>query len=206
MLRFPKSSKTYKCNILKIFVYFCIRVKARTFSNCKYTTFTGNMNILDIILLICFIPALVQGFRKGFISQVIAIISIIAGVWLSFRFASYVSVWLGQYIQGSEQVMKVVAFALIFIAVAAALALLGKLLEGTIRLVMLGWLNRLLGTAFSLLKAGLIVGLVIMAFCPLNDSFNFVSKETLDQSVLFPPLKDLAYTVFPYLKELLSLK
>ncbi len=161
------------------------------------------MNILDIILLICFVPALIQGFRKGFISQVIAIISIIAGVWMSARFATMVSGWLGQYIEGSEQVMKVVAFALIFIAVIAVLAVVGKLLEGVIKLVMLGWLNRLLGVVFALLKAGLIIGLVIMAFCSLNNTFQFVSEETLNSSVLFPPLKDLAYSVFPYLKDLL---
>lgn len=161
------------------------------------------MNILDIILLICFVPAVVQGFRKGFISQVIAIISIIAGVWLSVQFASPVTAWLAQYIQGSEQVLKVVSFALIFIAVAAGLAILGKLIEGTMKLIMLGWLNRLLGVIFSLIKAGLIVGLVIMAFCSLNNTFNFVSEETLSQSVLFPPLKNMAYTVFPYLKDLL---
>ena len=153
------------------------------------------MNILDIILMICFVPALVQGFRKGFISQVIAIISIIAGVWLSFRFATIVSGWLGQYIQGSEQVMKVTAFALIFLAVIAVLALIGKFLEGTVKLIMLGWLNRLLGVVFSLLKAGLIVGLVIMAFCSLNNTFRFVSEDVLNSSVLFPPLKDMAYTV-----------
>ncbi len=162
------------------------------------------MNILDIILLICFVPALIQGFRKGFISQVIAIISIIAGVWMSVRFANMVSVWIAQYIQGSEQVLKIVAFALIFIAVIAVLALLGKLIEGTIKLIMLGWLNRLLGVLFSLLKAGLIIGLAIMAFCALNDTFKFVSEETLNSSVLFPPLKNLAYSVFPYLKELLT--
>lgn len=161
------------------------------------------MNILDIILLICFIPAVVQGFSKGFISQVIAIVSIIAGVWMSFHFATMVSGWLGQYIQGSEQVLKIVAFTLIFIAVIAVLALLGKFLEGTVKLIMLGWLNRLLGVVFSLLKAGLIVGLAIMAFCSLNNTFQFVSEETLNSSILFPPLKDLAYTVFPYLKELL---
>ena len=160
------------------------------------------MNILDIILLICFVPAVVQGFRKGFISQVIAIISIIAGVWLSFRFATIVSGWLGQYIQGSEQVMKIVAFARIFIAVIAVLTLVGKLLEGTVKLIMLGWLNRLLGVVFSLISAGLIVGLVIMAFCSLNNTFQFVSEDVLNSSVLFPPLKDMAYTVFPYLKEL----
>ena len=161
------------------------------------------MNILDIILLICFVPAVVQGFRKGFISQVIAIISIIAGVWLSVQFASPVTAWLAQYIQGSEQVLKVVSFALIFIAVAAGLAILGKLIEGTVKLIMLGWLNRLLGVIFSLIKAGLIVGLAIMAFCSLNNTFNFVSEETLSQSVLFPPLKNMAYTIFPYLKDLL---
>ena len=161
------------------------------------------MNILDIILLICFVPALVQGFRKGFISQVIAIISIIAGVWLSVQFASPVTAWLAQYIQGSEQVLKVISFALIFIAVITGLTLLGKLIEGTVKLIMLGWLNRLLGVALSFVKAGLIVGLVIMAFCSLNNTFQFVSEDVLNQSVLFPPLKKTAYTVFPYLKDML---
>jgi membrane protein required for colicin V production len=161
------------------------------------------MNIVDIILLICFVPAVVQGFRKGFISQVIAIVSIIFGAWVSFRFTSETSVWLGQYIQGSEQMLKVVSFALIFITVIVGLALLGKLLEGAVKLVMLGWLNRLLGVVFSLLKAGLIVGLAIMLFCSLNNTFGLVSEEVLCESVLFPPLKNLAYTIFPYLKELL---
>ena len=164
------------------------------------------MNILDIILLICFIPAAIQGFQKGFISQVIAIISIIEGVWLSVQFASEVTVWLAQYIQGSEQVLKVVSFALIFIAVIAGLALLGRLVEGTVKLIMLGWLNRLLGILFSFLKCGLIVGLVIMAFSSLNSTFHFVEEAELAKSTLYPPLKDLAYKVFPYLKELLFWK
>lgn len=164
------------------------------------------MNILDIILLICIVPALVQGFRKGFISQVIAIISLIAGVWLSARFSTAVSAWIAQYIQGSEQILNIVAFTLIFFVVIAALAAIGKILEGTIKLVMLGWLNRLLGVIFSFLKATLIIGLIIMAFCSLNNTFNLVSEDVLNQSVLFPPLKDAAYTVFPYLKDLLTWK
>ena len=113
------------------------------------------------------------------------------------------TVWLAQYIQGSEQVLKVVSFALIFIAVIAGLALLGRLVEGPVKLIMLGWLNRLLGVVFSLVKASLIVGLIIMAFCSLNNTFQFVSEDVLNQSVLFPPLKNMAYTVFPYLKDLL---
>lgn len=163
------------------------------------------MNILDIILLICFIPALVQGIRKGFIAQAISIISIIAGIWASARFANAVTAWVSQYISASEQVLKIIAFALILIVVFLVLAALGKILEGMFKLVMLGWLNKLLGVVFALLKTGLIVGLVIIAFNSLNDTFDFVKQSVLNDSVLYPPLKKLAYEVFPYLKDMLTL-
>lgn len=163
------------------------------------------MNILDIILLICFIPAVVQGLRKGFIAQAISIISIIVGVWASARFANIVSAWIGQYITASEQVLKVVAFALILIVVFFILGIIGKALEGVFRLVMLGWLNKLLGVVFALLKTGLIVGLAIMAFDSLNATFHIVKEPVMAESVLYPPLKKIAYEVFPYLKDMLTL-
>ena len=163
------------------------------------------MNILDIILLVCFVPAIFQGIRKGFIAQAVSIISIVLGIWASARFANIVSSWIAQYITASEQVLKVVAFALILLLVFLALAALGKMLEGMFKLVMLGWLNKLLGVIFALLKTGLIVGLVIIAFSSLNDNFRFVQESVLNESVLYPPLKKLAFEVFPYLKDMLTL-
>ena len=161
------------------------------------------MSIVDIILLICFIPAIISGIRKGFISQVISIVSIIAGVWVSYEFSTQVGTWLGQHIEATDNVLKLISFGVIMIAVFAGLALLGKLLEGLINFVMLGWVNRLLGVVFALLKTGLIVGLLIMVFCSLNNNLNLVSDEVLADSVLFTPLKNIAYTVFPYLKSLI---
>lgn len=163
------------------------------------------MNILDIILLVCFVPAIFQGIRKGFIAQAVSIISIVLGIWASARFANIVSSWIAQYITASEQVLKVVAFALILVLVFLALAALGKMLEGMFKLVMLGWLNKLLGVIFALLKTGLIVGLVIIAFSSLNENFRFVQESVLNESVLYPPLKKLAFEVFPYLKDMLTL-
>ena len=164
------------------------------------------MNILDIILLICFIPAIFQGLRKGFIAQAVSIISIIAGIWASARFANIVSEWVASYITASEQVLKVVAFALILVVVFIALAAFGKMLEGMFKLVMLGWLNKLLGLIFALLKAAIITGLLIMAFSSLNDTFHFVQDQVLNESVLYPPLKKAAFEIFPYLKDMLTLK
>ena len=161
------------------------------------------MNIIDIILLICFIPAVIQGIRKGFISQVISIVSLVFGIWMSARFASAVSAWLAQWITASGHVLEIVAFALILVVVFLVLGALGKLLEATIKLIMLGWLNKLLGVVFALLKTGLIVGPVIMAFSSLNDTFSHVKPETLSQSVLYSPLKNTDNEVFPYLRDII---
>ena len=70
---------------------------------------------------------------------------------------------------------------------------------------MLGWLNRLLGVIFALLKTGLIVGLAIMAFDSINNTFKFVQESVMESSILYPPLKSLAYEIFPYIKDMLTL-
>ena len=185
---------------------FAGETSLRIFSICKYTHFRREMNILDIIILTCFVPAVVQGLKKGFVSQVLSILSILLGVYISFRFSSMVGSWLAQYIEGSEQVLKVIAFALILLGVAAALAALSKLIEGILKIVMLGWLNKLLGVAFSLLKCSLIIGLAILLFNSFNETFRVVSEDTLNSSALYLPIKNLADTVFPYLKELIFWK
>ena len=164
------------------------------------------MNILDAIILICLIPAIIQGLRKGFISQAISIVSVIVGIWASARFANMVTEWVSQYITASEQVLKIIAFALILILVFIALGLLGRLLESILNFAFLGWVNKLLGVVFSLMKAFLILGLLILAFNSLNNSFGMVKPEIIEDSVLYDPVKNLADTIFPYIKNMLSLK
>ena len=82
------------------------------------------MNILDIIILICLVPSIIQGLRKGFISQAISIVSIVAGVWASANFANLVSDWLAQYLEAPEQVLRIVSFAVIMIVVFIILGLM----------------------------------------------------------------------------------
>lgn len=162
------------------------------------------MNVLDIILLICFVPAIITGIRKGFIAQVFSIISIVAGVWLSFRFSELLSGWIGKWIQASHALLQIMAFIVILILVIIAFTALSKLLEATVKIILLGWLNKLLGVVFAILKYVLIIGLVIVAFDWINSELGLVKKSVLDSSVLYRPLQHAADTIFPYFKGLLS--
>ena len=161
------------------------------------------MSTPDIIILICFLPAIISGITKGFIEQVIALVSLILGAWLAFKFSTVVSDWLKPYFEVSETVMNVISFVVIMVAVVLVLFVLSKILTGMTKLVMLGWLDRLLGLVFALLKAGLIIGILIILFDTLNVKFEFVEEKVLDESVLYAPIRDIAYMIFPYLKELL---
>ena len=163
------------------------------------------MNILDIIILICLSPSLVQGLRKGFISQANAIISIIAGVWASAKFANVLGVQLAEYITASEQVLKIISFAIILIVTFIILGLLAKMLEGLLNLVTLGWVNKLLGGVFAIIKGILILGLIFSAVTSLNASMQLFKPEVLSESVLYPIVTAIADTIFPYIKAIFTL-
>lgn len=161
------------------------------------------MSTPDIIILICFLPAVISGIKNGFIEQVVALVSLVLGAWLAFKFSNVVGEWLKPYLEVSETVLHVISFAVIMIAVVLVLFVLGKILTGLTKLVLLGWLDRLLGLVFALLIAGLLIGIGIILFDTLNVKFGFVDEAILDKSVLYGPIRDIAYMVFPYLKELL---
>lgn len=162
------------------------------------------MNILDIIILLCLVPAIVQGLRKGFISQAISIISIIAGMWASAKFADVVAGWVSQYITAPDQAIRLTAFAIVLVGVFLLLALISKALEGIIKLVMLNWLNRLLGVVFSAAKCILILGLLVTVFNSLNVTFGLVKPEVLSDSLLYSFIQNVSDMIFPYLKSLLT--
>jgi len=161
------------------------------------------VNVIDIIILICCVPALIQGFRKGFISQAVALVSLVLGAWLAFKFCEPVGEWIKGIADVNGVILQVISFTLIFLAVYLALLLIGKLAQKVVKVVMLGWLDRLLGMTFGLLKVLLIIGLVIICIDAINSTLPVIPSETLEGSVLYDPIKTVADVVFPYLKELI---
>ena len=85
------------------------------------------MCVLDIILSLCLIIALVQGLLKGFTEQVIALVSIIAGTWIAFKFSKLVCNLIQPYLNASEKFLYVLVFILMVALVICLFHLLGKI-------------------------------------------------------------------------------
>ena len=161
------------------------------------------MSVLDIILLVCFIPALITGISKGFIQQAAGLASVILGTWLAFKFSEKLSVLMAPGLNLDEKWLHVISFAIILIITILLLALVGKILSGVLELATLGWVNRVLGFIFAIFKAALLLGLVISIFENFNARWELVRPELLKGSPVYIALKGFALKVFPYLKSLI---
>ncbi|MBR1927164.1 MAG: CvpA family protein [Bacteroidales bacterium] len=164
------------------------------------------MNIIDIIILCCVVPAAIRGISKGFVSQAFSLVALIAGAWLSFKFSGTVGDWLVSFVELPTSVLHVIAFALILLVVMLVVHIAGKAVEKVLKVVMLGWLNKLLGAVFAILKAGLVVGLIIILFDSINSAIPLARESTINGSILYHPTKDVADMIFPYLRELIFKK
>lgn len=162
------------------------------------------MATIDIIIVILLVPAVFQGLTKGFMSQAIALVSVIAGAWLAFHFSEKICGFIAPYLgEISPTVLHIVGFVLIFTLVVFLLYLVGGLLKKIIKFAMLGWIDKLLGIILALLKISFVIGILIILFNSLNNTYGWVDEAKLSESILYGPFKDAAYKVFPYLKALL---
>lgn len=162
-----------------------------------------SLNILDIILLVCFIPALVNGFRKGLADQIISIASLFLGVFLAYRWAVGLSIELAPYFMTTDPaLLKILSFFIILVLVFVIMKIIGALVNKLLKITTLKWLDSLLGLFFSILVAAIVIGLLLMGLTWLNSKVNFISKDVLEASGVYQWLTELTNKIFPYLKGL----
>ena len=165
------------------------------------------MSALDIIILVCLIPAVYQGITKGFVSQAVSLVSVILGSWMAFHSSNAACTALAPSLpDASPVVMHIATFLIFFLLYALVFTLIGKLIEKILKFATLGWLNRLLGFVLSIVTGLMVISLLLVLFTAINNSFELVSKETLAASVLYQPLYDFGAAFFPYMKAILFSK
>ena len=154
------------------------------------------VNWLDILLVLPLAVGLVRGLMRGLISEVIAFAVVILGV-LGARFgAPPFSAWLLKQFAWPQGVCDVVAYTLVFLAVAILLSIIAKLLTKFMRAIHLGWANRLAGGLFGVLKYGILVLIVVFAMDRTNAHFHWLDKSpVVKTSVLYPHAVKITHTI-----------
>ena len=159
------------------------------------------MNYIDIIIAIPLLWGLYKGFTKGIILEAATLIALGLAIWGAVKFHDFVTVWMRESLNWTSKYMPVISFALIFIGVLVLVFAIAKLLEKIIKAVALGFLNKLAGGIFGILKFGLILSVIIFLLNAIEKNYSFIPPDVKNKSVLYEPVGKIAPLIIPGLKD-----
>ena len=160
------------------------------------------MNYFDIAISIVLVWAFYSGFKKGLVYMIFSFISIIIGLYAAIHFSYLTIDKLGDYIDKDPAQLKIIAYILTFIIVFGLMYLIGKILDKLLSAVALGFVNKIAGGALSVAIKVIVLSLAFWMFDQANQTFTIVKQETLDDSTLYNPIKNLAPVILVNLKNL----
>ncbi len=157
------------------------------------------MNVLDIIFAVPLLWALYRGFRKGLVYMVASLTALVLGVLGAMRFHGTTGSVLQEWFNINPDHLNMVAFAVTFILIVLVVHLAAFLVDKLIKAVALSFINRAAGMVFGLFTVAFVISIVLMPIDAANRKNGFISKETIEGSLLYTPLTKLAPAIFPYL-------
>ena len=157
------------------------------------------MNFLDIILIIPIIWLAYKGFRKGLIIELTSLLALILGVYISYYFSNYTADFLRDMFNVGKKYMSILSFAVTFIVVVIAVFAIGKMLEKFIDIILLGFINKIAGSFFGILKAVFVFSVIIYIINGFDHNHNIISNKLRDNSLLYNPISSVAEIILPKL-------
>lgn len=154
------------------------------------------MSFLDIVLGLLLGYGLYKGLKNGIFVEIASIIALIAGIFGAIHFSYIAGNYLHQNMQWDERYINITAFIITFIAIVLVVHLAGKFLTKIADFAMLGLLNKIAGALFGMLKVAVILGAILIFFDRVNSSVGLVKSETIENSVLYEPVKEIGAFVF----------
>ncbi len=154
------------------------------------------MSFLDIVIGLLLIYGLYKGLKNGLFIELASIIALIAGIYGAIHFSYIAGDYLSKNMEWNVRYINLVAFIITFIIIVLVVHLAGKLLTKVADFAMLGLLNKLAGAIFGALKVAVILGALLVFFDRANSSIHFIKKESLEESVLYGPVKEIGELVF----------
>ena len=160
------------------------------------------MSFIDIVFTALLGYALYNGLKNGLFVEIASFGSLIIGIFVAIKFSHIIRLALEDSIKVNPKYIEIIAFAITFLlVVVVGIHLLAKFFTSILSLAYLGWLNKLGGAVFSLLKTILMLSVVISLFQKININHIIVKEETLNNSIFYNPIQEVSKFMYPSLEK-----
>lgn len=139
------------------------------------------MNPFDIFIIIVVGYSIIRGLFRGLVKEVSSIIGVLGGFYAAYSYYPMVAKLLTGIIKDPSY-LSILSFLIIFCGILIVISILGVVIKYLLNVAFLGWIDRICGVGFGLIKGVLIVTVIFIILT------TFLSKGTplIKKSILAP--------------------
>ena len=145
---------------------------------------------IDIILIIALIAFTVHGFSKGFISKLLSLAAILAGIIMAAKYSKDIALIVQGAVGGSEMTDGIIGIVLLFALLLLIASLLTKMFK---KVSILQIWDKFWGAIFGLLEGVLMLSILLLILSIFDIP---ASGQSLDRSFMYKPVKNFAAIVY----------
>ena len=126
------------------------------------------MNPFDIFIIIIIGYSIVRGLFRGLVKEVSSIIGVLGGFYAAYSYYPMLAKLLSGLIVNPSY-LNILSFLIIFCGVLIIISILGVVVKYLLNVAFMGWVDRICGFGFGLIKGVLIITvlfIILTAFLP----------------------------------------
>lgn len=139
------------------------------------------MNLIDFLILIPIVYFAYRGFANGFIKEVLSIVGIILGVFLTFQYMDPVSTTIKPLFEEGASFVPFISAIIIFVGTLSLVHLVAYISKKFLETIKLNFVNRIAGAVFGFLKSGIVVSAILLILA----GFSIPSEEARKSSATY---------------------
>jgi len=162
------------------------------------------MNWLDIVIIVVAVLLGLAGLRQGIIKTVFGIAGLIVGIVLAGRYYDELAALLSS---SGATWANIAAYVVILIATLIVAGVVGHFVAKLVHIVLLGWLDRLVGCVLGVVIGGLLCAAVLAIVGKYYPGTAVVISQSVIAKFLmagFPLLLDLLPREFDFIRDFFS--
>ncbi len=159
----------------------------------------NSVNYIDMILAVPLLWFCYKGFKNGIIVEIASLLALVLGIYGAYHFSGFAAKILTDNVGLETEYISLISFGITFIGIVIIVHLISKLVDRLVKAVALGFVSRILGLVFGVVKFAFIFSILLTLLNRFDKNNDIVSSDLKETSFLYKPISEFAPMVFPYL-------
>lgn len=134
--------------------------------------------IIDLVLGVLLVLAIIKGVQRGLIISVFSVLGLIVGLVAAMKLSAVAASYIKDSVNVSAKWLPIIAFVAVFLIAVLLVRLGAKALEKTVKIAMLGWLNRIGGVVLFVALYTLVFSVILF----YASKINLISPQAIQAS------------------------